>query len=459
MPCDTQIILIDDESDVLEAGCQAFQLEGFSVQAFNSACGVLDALEPSWPGVVITDVKMPGQDGLSLMREIHRQDAELPVIIITGHGDIAMAVQSIREGAYDFIEKPFHSAILVDVAKRALEKRHLTLDIRRLQAMLGTAEHRPEPVILGDSPPMARLRAKIGKLARTSADVLITGETGTGKELVARALHVHSERSDKRFVVINCGAIPETIIESELFGHEAGAFTGAKARRVGKFEYADGGTIFLDEIESMAPALQVRLLRVLQERVIERLGSNKVIPIDVRVISATKTDLLELSRRGEFREDLYYRLNVANVTLPPLRDRKTDIGRLFQYFVAVACERYECPYPKIGTPLLDELGMRDWEGNVRELQNEALRFVLQSELEEEDTAGDASGSHPAAQGLVDRVNAYEAELIRQELRRCNGNLTAACKILDVPRKTLYYKLEKHGISREQFLSDGSTSDE
>ncbi|GAB4350464.1 MAG: sigma-54 dependent transcriptional regulator [Gammaproteobacteria bacterium] len=444
-----RVILVDDEPHVLRAGQQTLELAGFEVIPCTSAEEALRHLERDWPGVVITDVKMPHTDGFGLLAQLRRIDPDLPVVMVTGHGDITMAVQAIREGAYDFIEKPYRAELLADVAKRAIGMRRLVLENRALRSEL---DGQPDaPRIIGKSPPIERLRQIIANVADTDADVLILGETGTGKELVARSLHAQSSRRDKRFVALNCGAIPEALIESELFGHEAGAFTNATKRRIGRFEHADGGTVFLDEIESMPLALQVRLLRVLQERVIERLGSNDAIPVDVRIVAATKVDLRDAVARGTFREDLLYRLDVVRIEIPPLRKRIEDAPLLFEYFLSRACARYGRMAPPLSETTIRQLMSQEWPGNVRELQNAAERFALgcyEPEAEAPGELGDPDERVP----LPDRVERFEKSLIVRELERQQGNIKATYEALGLPRKTLYDKMKKYGIERGDFIS-------
>src|SRR5450830_866862 len=320
---DLQVLLVEDDAVVRKGAKQSLELAGLQVTAVATAEEALPYLVPEFAGILLSDIKLPGMDGLKLLDIAVAQDASLPVILVTGHGDVSMAVGAMRRGAYDFIEKPFSADLLVEVCRRALDKRHLVLenmDLRRqLEQRVGI-----EARIVGRSAVMAKVRQLVLNLAPKSADIIILGETGTGKELIARCLHDFSERRDHPFVAINCGALPESIFESELFGHEEGAFTGAQRQRIGKIEYANGGTLFLDEIESMPLALQVKLLRVLQERQVERLGSNKLISVNFRVIAAAKEDLSVLAEQGKFRPDLYYRLNVASLTLPALRNRRDD---------------------------------------------------------------------------------------------------------------------------------------
>lgn len=316
----TQVLLIDDDPHLRQALSQTLDLAGLKVLALGDAQGVAEKIEKDWPGVVVSDIRMPGIDGLELLRQLRERDPDLPVLLITGHGDVPLAVQAMRAGAYDFLEKPFPSDQLLDSVRRALGLRRLVLENRSLRLALSDRQQLSARLV-GQSPAMQRLREQIGALAATNADVLILGETGAGKEVVARALHDLSARRDGPFVAINAGALAESVVESELFGHEQGAFTGAQKRRIGKFEFANGGTVFLDEIESMSLDVQVKLLRLLQERVVERLGANQLIPLDIRVIAATKEDLRQAADQGRFRADLYYRLNVASLRIPPLRER------------------------------------------------------------------------------------------------------------------------------------------
>ncbi|TCO81341.1 two-component system C4-dicarboxylate transport response regulator DctD [Plasticicumulans lactativorans] len=435
------ILLVDDEPHVLAMGAQTLELEGLTVRPCTSAEAALEQLDRDWPGIVVSDIRMPGLDGLALLARVRAFDAELPLVLVTGHGDIATAVQAMRDGAYDFLEKPYRRDTLLDTVRRALAMRALTLENRRLRAEI-EASRTSEILLLGRSPAIVRLRAAIADLADSGADILIEGETGAGKEVVARSLHRASSRRDAPFVALNCGAIPETIFESELFGHEAGAFTGASSKRIGKLEYAHGGTVFLDEIESMPLNLQVKVLRALQDRCAERLGSNRAIPFDIRVVAATKVDLRTEADAGRFRADLYYRLNVIKLTIPPLRDRREDIAPLFQHFVLRAAERYRRPAPPISAEVLAGLLAERWPGNVRELANAADRFVLGQLVDN----GYQPGSG-ATLSLPEQVAAFERAVIVQELERHKGSVGAACEALGLPRKTLYDKLKKYGLRR------------
>ena len=298
-----RIVFVDDEEDVRLANRQSLELDGFAVEVFPAAEPALKAILAQPPGVVVTDVRLPGLDGLGLFQAVQEADPDLPVILITGHGDITMAVRAMRAGAYDFLAKPYPADSLIGSVRRALERRRLVLENRGLQARLDAAVAE-DPAFLGVSPEITRLRRFVRDVAQADVDVLVLGETGSGKEVVANALHRWSRRARGNFVAMNCGALPDSVVESELFGHEAGAFTGALKRRVGKIEHAHGGTLFLDEIESMPLSLQVKLLRVLQERSVEPLGTNEIRPVDMRVVAATKIDLAQAAAQGTFRDDL-----------------------------------------------------------------------------------------------------------------------------------------------------------
>ena len=433
------VYLIEDDESVLRACAQALKLADLTVRTFGCAEKALAALEDDPPAVVVSDVRMSGMSGLELLGVMWQRDREVPVILITGHGDVSMAVQAMRAHAYDFIEKPFSSPRLVDVVRRALERRALLTENRVLREQLGTMREMP---LIGSSESIQRVARTIESLAPTDVDILIHGETGTGKEVVAHALHTRSGRTGP-FVALNCGALPESVFESEIFGHETGAFTGADKRRIGKIEYASNGTLFLDEIESMPLALQVKLLRVLQERRVERLGSNASIPVNCRIVAATKTDLKRLSEQGGFRADLYYRLNVVTIELPPLRERLSDIAPLMTYFLAQAARRFNREIPAWSEQDLFRWQHHDWPGNVRELKAVAERMCLGvgDGLEEIETA---------AVSLSARMDNYERSLIREALRGTRGNVAAAAERLHLPRKTLYDKLTRHQIDPESF---------
>jgi two-component system C4-dicarboxylate transport response regulator DctD len=442
MSRDLKVLLVEDDPAVRFANAQTLKLAGLEVEACASAEASLEKIHPLFPGILLVDVRLPGMDGLQLLERLQRMEPALPVIVITGHGDVAMAVQAMRAGAYDFLEKPTPSDLLVATAMRALERRKLTFEMADLRRKLQQKDG-IERILIGTSTGMASLRRDILQLAEAGPDVLIVGETGSGKELVARCLHEGSPARDKPFVAINCGAIPENMFESELFGHERGAFTGAQMQRIGKIEYASGGTLFLDEVESMPLAMQVKLLRVLQFRQVERLGSNKPVPVELRVVAATKTDLAALAQEQKFRSDLYFRLNVVSLDIPPLRARREDIALIFEHHVAQAAQRYGREKPEVGESLLRELMAYDWPGNVRELANVADRFVL--------------GVLPARfravegmRGLNELVADFERGMIVDALRRHHGNVTAAADALVIPKKTLYDKLKRYDLNSEDY---------
>jgi len=447
---ETRVVFIDDDKFIRKSTVQSLQMEGFEVESFGDASSALANIDAANTGVIVSDIKMPGLSGLELLQRVREIDPDIPIILITGQGDIATAVQAMRDGAFDFLEKPFAPDNLIEVIRKSLGKRHLILENRNLKMELAL-QNAPGQRVIGRSAAIQQLRNQVARLADTQADILLRGDTGTGKELVARNLHEISKRSNAPFVAINCGAIPENIIESELFGHIAGAFTGASKTRVGKFEYASGGTVFLDEIESMPIDLQVKLLRVLQERIVEPLGANRQIPIDVRVIAATKIDLKRAATEGKFREDLYYRLNVITLNLPALRDRVEDIPLLFHHFAIIAAARHECELPTLDPEQLQQLVINDWPGNVRELKNAAERFVLLGA-----TSGpelDQIMSIPALSkpmSLHERIEWFEKSLIEKALQECNGSINMTVEALGTPRKTLYEKMRKYNIDKENF---------
>ncbi|MEE4225853.1 sigma-54-dependent transcriptional regulator [Pseudomonas viridiflava] len=440
------VIVVDDEAPIREAVEQWLTLSGFTVQVFARAEECLAELPEHFPGVILTDVRMPGISGLELLARLQVIDKDLPVILLTGHGDVPMAVEAMREGAYDFLEKPFSPETLISNLRRALEKRQLILENRRLHEQ-ADARTRLDATLLGMSPSLQTLRHHVLELSQLSVNVIIRGETGSGKELVARCLHDFGPRASKPFVALNCAAIPEHLFEAELFGHESGAFTGAQGKRIGRLEYADGGTVFLDEIESMPMAQQVKLLRVLQDKRLERLGSNQSIDVDLRIIAATKPDLLEEARAGRFREDLAYRLNVAELRLPALRERREDIPLLFNHFARAAAERMGREAPVVSAVRLSQLLSHDWPGNVRELANAAERQALGLTRPDVETHAE-----PTGQSLAAQQEAFEAQCLRASLSRHKGDIKAVLHELQLPRRTLNEKMQRHGLMREMFLS-------
>lgn len=439
------VFLIEDDDVVRHAYAQAIELADIPVQAFADAEAALVACESTLPAVVVSDVRLPRMDGLALLAALQQRTPEVPVILITGHGDVAMAVSAMRTGAYDFVEKPCHADRLLDVVRRALTLHQLQTENRRLREQL---QAQAGELLIGDSAAMQNVRRLVAALAPTGADILIRGETGSGKEVLARAIHAASGRSGP-FVALNCAALPESVFESEMFGHEAGAFTSAAKRRIGRIEYANRGTLFLDEIESMPLNLQAKLLRVLQERYVERLGSNTAIPVDCRVVAAAKADLKALSDQQTFRADLYYRLNVMTIELPPLRARREDIPLLMAHFLGQAAERYRVTPPQWSFADLRRWQSHDWPGNVRELRNAAERFCL-GVGDGLQTQSEMNSALVAAPSLGERLQQAERGWIEDALRTTGGNVAQAAELLQIPKKTLYDKLTRHELDAEQF---------
>ncbi len=434
------VLIVEDDPHVLLGCQQALALEDITSIGVGSAEEALERVNADFAGIVISDIRLPGIDGLELLARLKARDRSLPVVLITGHGDISMAVGAMRDGAYDFMEKPFSPERLVDVARRALEQRGLAREVSALRRQLAGRQSL-EQRIIGRSPAMQALRELIANVADTAANVLIEGETGTGKELVARCLHDYSRRQSNQFVALNCGGLPENLFESEIFGHEAHAFTGAGKRRIGKIEHAHNGTLFLDEIESMPMNLQIKFLRVLQEQTLERLGSNQPIPVDCRVVAATKADLDEQGKAGQFRSDLYYRLNVVTLELPPLRDRREDILLLFDHFLQLASLRFDRAVPELDRATVSSLMAHDWPGNVRELRNVAERFALGLPVFKK-TGLALDGNEPS---FAEAVEAFERSLLGDALERHGGNLSQAAIALGMAKTTLFDKVKKYGL--------------
>lgn len=439
MTAPIDVILVDDDANVLDACRELLEIEGFRVSAHGSVSRALAGLAADSEAVVVSDVRMPRQDGFDLVAAVQGIDKEIPIVLMTGHGDIPMALRAMRDGVWDFLEKPADPVHLIETVRRARDHRGLLIENRRLRLSIATDGW--EARLIGHSAPMVALRERLKRIAGAATDILVLGETGTGKEVTARALHDFSGRKG-RFVAVNCGAIPETMLESELFGHEAGAFTGAKDRRIGKVEHAHGGTLFLDEIESMPLPAQVRLLRVLQERVIERLGSNDEVAVDLHVVAATKADLHQLARQGRFREDLAYRLDIARVELPALSVRRGDVALLFRHFLDLAARRQGRAAPHVDASVLADLDRRSWPGNVRELRNVAERFVLG--LEDLPTGGEAAG-----ETLEARMDRVERAILIDSLAEQEGRIGVTADMLGISRKTLYLKMRKHGLGGEE----------
>ncbi len=446
------VLLVDDDADLRGSTQQALDLAGLRVEGFGRTEPVLERMTAGFGGVVVTDIRMPGMDGMTLMNRVHDIDRDIPVILITGHGDVPLAVRAMREGAHDFVEKPFSGAQLASIIGRALEFRQLVLENRRLRAAAGQSDDL-EMRLVGRSNPMIALRRQIRTIGPSDADVLITGDTGTGKEIVARALHDLSPRADKPFVVITCSALPATLIESELFGHEAGAFPGALRARMGKFDHARGGTILLDDIGAMPADVQGKLLRVIEDRVIQPLGSNVQHTLDVRFIATSRTPLADAVALGQFRADLFYRLNVVSLQVPPLSDRMADIPALFTRLLHDACLRHRLPVRQASPALLAELARSDWPGNVRELRNAAERFALGL-----DAPQDSDSAPQGDRKLADLMAAHERKLLVDALIRHRGALKPVYESFGLSRKALYDKLSRYGIDKADFLPEGAIPD-
>jgi two-component system C4-dicarboxylate transport response regulator DctD len=441
------VLFVDDEEPLRIAAQQTLELADLDCTCFDRAASALDVLGPEYPGILVTDIRMPGMDGTELLRAALQKDPEFPVILVTGHGDLDLAVGMMRDGAYDFIEKPFAPERLVDAVRRALEKRRLTIENRQLRSEVAPFIGLKDG-LRGFSPQMEAVRKRIQAVAASDADVLIVGDTGTGKGLAAQALHAASKRADRPFVAINCAALPADTIESELFGHEAGAFAGATRARAGKFEHARRGTLFLDEIDSLPLALQAKLLHAVDTRSINRLGSHDRIDLDVRFIAASKSDLEAAAAQGTFRGDLLYRLNVVTIRMPPLAARRQDIPMLFLTFVAQMADRYDQAVPDVPGAVLDAISAREWPGNARELRNAAERYVL-GLTEQADQPGLSAGT------LVERIAEHERALIAASLAANAGRLKDTYEALGISRKALYEKMQRYGLDRESFInSDG-----
>ncbi|WP_447875457.1 sigma-54-dependent transcriptional regulator [Serratia fonticola] len=430
------VLVIEDDMDI-QLGCiQALKLDkihAVGVGSVEDARYYLPALRHH--GVIVTDMQLPGMSGFTFQKSFNETDRDVPIIIITGHGDIETAVEAMHNGAYDFLQKPFSPQQLTNIVRRALDKRRLTDEnhqLRRKLAAVSTLENR----LIGNSVAIIEVREKIKDVAMTPANIMIYGETGTGKELVAKCIHDLSGRSGP-FVALNCGGLPEHLFDSEIFGHDSGAFPGASKKRIGKIEYADKGTLFLDEIESMPLNLQVKLLRVLEEKSFERLGSNKPVAIDIRIITAGKTNLQGMVDSGVFRSDLRFRLSVIHIEVPPLRDRTEDIPLLFSLFVNQAALSFGRVEPEIKRSFLQKLMSESWPGNVRELCNQAQRFVLGIQSIKNDNS--------TSKSLAQIVENFERSIILDELNQHDGNLTKTADALNIAKSTLFDKIKKYSL--------------
>lgn len=443
------IYVIDDDKDVRINTIDLLSTQFDHIEAFDSPTKVLPRINPNLPAIVLTDLRMPETDGLEYAEKMLEADAQLPIILMTGYGDISVAVDAMRKGVYDFIEKPFDTNTLIDSIHRAIEKRFLTLSLAEISHQLDN-RNLIETKLIGNSPSMAQLRQEIINLSVLDIPVMIYGETGAGKELTARCLHDYSHRKDHHFVAINCAAIPEQLAEAELFGNTKGAFTDASENRIGKLEYANNGTLFLDEIESLSTSVQAKLLRALSDNKITPLGSNKEIPINCRIISGSKVDL---RHQDNFRQDLFFRLTVATVNIPPVREREEDIITLFEYFSRQSCERLGTQYFPTNQYAQQRLINYGWPGNVREVINAATRFSIKH-CSDIDYAIDSSDlvikPESDKRSLKEQVEHYEASLIKLKLEEHKGKVAKVLDDLSIERRTFNQKLTRYGISSSDF---------
>jgi two-component system nitrogen regulation response regulator NtrX len=463
-----RILVIDDEAAIRDSLRMILEYEHYEFVGAASGPDGVAAVKRDPPNMVLLDIKMPGMNGLETLAEIRNVEETLPVAMISGHATITDAMQATRLGAFDFIEKPFTSErVLVTVAK-GLEVRELRQENRELKLAM---ESKYE--IVGQSQALKTVLEAVRRAAPTSATVMLLGESGVGKELVARTIHRNSSRAGQRFIQVNCAAIPEELIESELFGHEKGSFTGATEKQIGKFEQADRGTIFLDEVGDMSAKTQAKVLRVLQEQEVERLGSSRTIKVDVRVIAATNKNLEEAIQRGEFRDDLYFRLNVIPIVVPPLRERREDVPLLIQHFARRTSEEHNLRPKRFDARAMEALQRYRWRGNIRELRNTVERLmimttadVVRAEDLPQDVRGDAGASPSAADQpggasagampagplsagtLREFKDAAERAYLVQKLRENSWNISKTAEVIDTPRSNLYKKLEQYGITQE-----------
>jgi two-component system nitrogen regulation response regulator NtrX len=451
-----RVLVVDDEGGVRSSLAGILGDEGYAVEALDTGEAALEALESRRYHLVLLDVWLPGQDGLEVLRRIRERDAELPVVVISGHGTIETAVKAVRLGAQDFVEKPLSLEKTVLAVRNALRQRQLESELRELRQRLDERY-----TMVGESAAIKRLRAEIAQAAPSNGRVLIFGENGTGKELVARAIHAQSQRAALPFVEVNCAAIPEELIESELFGHTRGAFTGALAARKGKFELADGGTLFLDEIADMSLKTQAKVLRALQEQRIEPVGGAGGVDVDVRVIAATNKQLDAEIRAGRFREDLYFRLNVIPFHVPPLRERREDVPLLTRHFLQLLSAEHGRRPREMSAEALAALARLSWPGNVRELRNILERLVIMTPGELIElrhlpvslaTSGAelapevAEGPPDASRGTLQAAREeFERGYIQRRYRECGGNMSRTAEVLGVERSNLYRKMKGYGL--------------
>ena len=456
----SRILVIDDEAAIRDSLRMTLEYEGYDFVGAATGQEGLALAEREAPDLVLLDVKMPGMDGLEVLDRLRSMSETVPIVVISGHGTISTAVEATKKGAFDFIEKPFASERVLVSLRNALDHRQLRDENRSLKKAVEVRHQ-----MIGDSGALKQVMAAIARAAPTNATVLIHGESGVGKELVARTIHRNSLRSRERFVQVNCAAIPEELIESELFGHEKGSFTGATEKQVGKFEQADRGTIFLDEVGDMSSKTQAKVLRVLQEGEVERLGSARTIKVDVRVIAATNKNLEEEIEKGRFREDLYFRLAVIPIDVPPLRERPEDIAPLVRHYMDYFSRENNVRPKRITQAALDVLQHHRWKGNIRELRNTVERLIIMTGTDTIDTADlpDAlrSPAFAAASpgpsvtmdgGRADTLRGFkdnaERAFLVSKLRENGWNISKTAELIDTPRSNLYKKLEQYQISQE-----------
>ncbi|MBT3204273.1 MAG: sigma-54-dependent Fis family transcriptional regulator [Gammaproteobacteria bacterium] len=444
-----KIMVVDDDKDIRVNTVDLLSTQYPRIVDFDSPQTALAEIYPHMPVIILTDLRMPGGDGLEFAQAVREIDEDLPVILMTGYGDISIAVDAMKHGVYDFIEKPVDTDRLLKSIQRAVDKRRLSLSLLEAQNKL-EQQSGIEARLIGNSPMMKQLKQSLLQLAPMDLPIMIYGETGVGKELVARSLHDYSERKDGNFVALNCAAIPEQLAEAELFGYEKGAFTDAKSAHIGKLEYANGGSLFLDEIESLSLSMQAKLLRVLQDGVISPLGSNEERKTNCRIISASKD---ELRNHQDFRQDLFFRLQVGELRIPPLRQRKEDIIMLFEYFVMQSCENFKIEY----LPLTDDSGKQllayDWPGNIREMINVATRYAINGCQNLKQLLFNVEPSVMENQqdlSLKEQLNDYEENLIRSRLALYEGNVSAVLADLKLERRTFNQKLSRYNISTTDY---------
>ncbi len=438
------VLIVDDEFSIRDSLLHWFEKDGYRTGAAQDAKEALQRLEESSWDVVLLDIKMPGMDGLELQRRIRDVDPDLPIIMITAFASVESAVQALKEGAFDYVTKPIDPDDLSHLVRRAVERRRLqreNVQLRRNLDQLATPT-----TIIGASPQMAKVLELVKSVADTDTTVLIRGESGTGKELIAQTIHANSRRRYFPIIPVNCGAVPESLLESELFGHEKGAFTGAQYRRKGKLEMADGGTLFLDEVGTISPQMQVNLLRVLETKEFTRLGGAKPVHVDFRVLCATNQDLEQQVREGKFREDLYFRINVVTISIPPLRERREDIPLLAQHLLTKYAQEMNRPFNGFDPAAMDLLVRCNWPGNVRELANAVERALVVGKaptIHAADLPVRVNEKQSAAVG--DSLADIEKAQIKLILERTGGNITHAAEILKIDRVTLYNKIKKYSL--------------